>query len=158
MIFLEIKFEEIRNQLGENNYPPEFNPREWEKFPEATCYSYALDSKINKGILIGDIIEKRVTHSNSIHKQIEILIEELETLDLYVDTCDTLDLVEEGFLKIYIEWNEKGEYHFYRQDIDGIWSHKAAGTAPTRYDNQGFLIFNPDEIAENGKCFIISKF
>ena len=155
---MESKLEEVRILLGENDYPPEFDPIEWEEYPRATCYSYALGLKIDEGFLIGDFIGKRVTQSDSMYEQIDVLIEELEMLDLYVDTCDTMDVVEEGFLKIYIEWNEKGEYHFYRQDIDGKWSHKASGKSPKQYDEQGFLILNPEEIAKKGKCFIISRF
>lgn len=155
---MESYLEQMRNQLGENNYPPDFDPEKWEECLAATCYSYALDFRIDVGILIGDLIESRVRKSDSIAEQLDILMEELREADLCVDFCDTLDLVEEGFLKIYIEWNDAGEYHFYRQDSDGRWSHKSAGNLPTQYDNQGFLIYDPEEIADHGRCFIISRF
>ena len=104
---MESYLEQMRNQLGENNYPPDFDPEKWEECLAATCYSYALDFKIDVGILIGDLIESRVTKSDSIAEQLDILMEELREADLCVDFCDTLDLVEEGFLKIYIDINVK---------------------------------------------------
>ena len=54
---MESYLEQMRNQLGENNYPPDFDPEKWEECLAATCYSYALDFKIDVGILIGDLIE-----------------------------------------------------------------------------------------------------
>jgi len=36
------------------------------------------------------------------------------------------------------------DYHFYRQDDDGLWSHKPGGTPATDLDNSGELITDPD--------------
>lgn len=35
------------------------------------------------------------------------------------------------------------DYHFYRQDSNGLWSHKPGGTAVTNKDAKGALIYDP---------------
>ena len=35
------------------------------------------------------------------------------------------------------------DYHWYRQDSDGLWSHKRGTTSITRLDNSGDLIVDP---------------
>lgn len=150
--------ETMRNMLSENNYPLEYDAETWRKCLRANCYVYALGLEIDEGLLIGDIIGKRVTTNDSMQKHVDVLREELEFLGFYVDTCDTLDVVDEGCLKIFIEWNENNEYHLYRQDIDGRWSHKAAGNYPTQFDSDGCFIYDPEEFAQIGRCFIISNF
>ena len=37
----------------------------------------------------------------------------------------------------------KYDYHWYRQDADGLWSHKPGITAARRIDNSGKLIIDP---------------
>jgi hypothetical protein len=41
------------------------------------------------------------------------------------------------------------DYHWYRQDSNGYWSHKPGGTAATNLDNSGEIITNP-ETADRG--------
>jgi len=40
--------------------------------------------------------------------------------------------------------DDKGDYHWYRLDNDGIWSHKLADAPAKRTDYSGNLIFNPE--------------
>jgi len=41
------------------------------------------------------------------------------------------------------------DYHWYRQDKSGRWSHKPGATRATNHDNSGNLIYNP-ETADRG--------
>lgn len=45
--------------------------------------------------------------------------------------------------KIAIVVDPKEDYHFYRQDSNGLWSHKPGGTAVTNKDASGRLIYDP---------------
>ena len=46
-----------------------------------------------------------------------------------------------GYYKIVLATNKKGnDYHFYRQDSDGLWSHKNAWRKATRLDASGKII------------------
>lgn len=54
------------------------------------------------------------------------------------------------------------DYHWYRKDRDGKWSHKLGGTPATNLDNSGNLITNP-RTADRGSyttfcgCFCVNK-
>jgi len=45
--------------------------------------------------------------------------------------------------------NKTGDYHFYRQDSNGWWSHKPGGTAVTNKDAEGRPIWNPELAARD---------
>lgn len=152
--------EEVRERLSKIEYPLEFDPTQWEDKMRANCYTYALGLDEDEGFLIGDFIGKRVTDKNTMSKQLDIFKEELEALGFDIIKCDVDDFAEEGYQKIYIEWNEKNQYHFLRQNADGVWSHKAEGFLPTIYDKSGHIILNPENRFEHiyGMCFLISQF
>jgi len=54
------------------------------------------------------------------------------------------------------------DYHWYRKDRDGRWSHKMGGTPATNLDNSGNIITDP-RTADRGSytvfcgCFCVSK-
>ncbi len=56
----------------------------------------------------------------------------------FTDTC------AKGYSKIALVIDPKQDYHFYRQDSNGFWSHKPGGTAVTNKDSAGRLIYNPE--------------
>jgi len=41
------------------------------------------------------------------------------------------------------------DYHFYREDDDGLWSHKDGSNPVKRYDADGNLIWNPRTAARD---------
>ena len=49
-----------------------------------------------------------------------------------------------GYSKIALVIDPKQDYHFYRQDSNGLWSHKPGQTAVTNRDAHGYLIYRPD--------------
>lgn len=49
------------------------------------------------------------------------------------------------------------DYHWYRQDKDGRWSHKPGGTKATNLDNSGALIYNP-ETANRGNYTVFGGY
>lgn len=52
---------------------------------------------------------------------------------------------EAGTYKVALVANSNNwDYHWYRQDSDGYWSHKPGTTQLTRYDNSGNLIIDPE--------------
>ena len=54
-----------------------------------------------------------------------------------------------GFSKIAAVIDSKRDYHFYRQDSNGLWSHKPGSTDVTNLDAAGKLIYNPELAARN---------
>lgn len=56
---------------------------------------------------------------------------------------DFTDKPAKGYSKIALVIDPKQDYHFYRQDSNGFWSHKPGGTPVTNKDTSGRLIYNP---------------
>jgi hypothetical protein len=50
-----------------------------------------------------------------------------------------------GTSKIALVIDDKHDYHFYRQDRGGMWSHKPGGSKVTNKDAKGALIYDPAE-------------
>jgi len=48
-----------------------------------------------------------------------------------------------GSYKVAAVIDPKNDYHFYRQDADGLWSHKPGATKVTRRDASKHLIYDP---------------
>ncbi len=49
-----------------------------------------------------------------------------------------------GHSKIALVIDPQNDYHFYRQDSNGLWSHKPGGQKVTNLDSEGKLIYNPE--------------
>lgn len=49
-----------------------------------------------------------------------------------------------------ISYPGPGDYHWYRQDADGYWSHKFSTSPVCRYDDSEKLILDP-ELANRGR-------
>jgi hypothetical protein len=54
-----------------------------------------------------------------------------------------------GFSKIAKGVHNKEDYHFYREDDDGWWSHKDGGNKVKRFDAEGKPIWNPQTAARD---------
>lgn len=65
-----------------------------------------------------------------------------------------------GYYEVYLVVGEvrqgnvllQRDYHWYRQDKGGLWSHKSGQSFITRYDGNGVLIKNPAK-ANQRSCF-----
>jgi hypothetical protein len=56
---------------------------------------------------------------------------------------------DRGFHKIYAATSDTdhegfNDFHFWRQDSDGLWSHKPGSDYPLRVDGMNRIIHNPD--------------
>lgn len=157
---LLMTIEEARQLISNEDFPLRYDPDEWELYLGANCYPYAIGIKTNEPFIIGDLIGKRVTSKDSIINILYVLHLELEALGFEVVECCTEDIAPEGFQKIYLERNSLGEYHFLRQDDNGLWSHKAADFLPTQSDTSGYLITDPDSMLDSsfeGYCFMLTR-
>lgn len=152
---------EARKLIDEVNYPLDYNQEEWNGFLGSNCYPYSLGIKTNEAFLVGDLIGRRVTAKDSDSTKLYILKTELQELGFEIEECDVYDVSDEGF-KIYFQINDKtGEYHLIRCDIDNLWSHKAADYLPNRRDSAGYIIEDPEAMAEpgfHGWCLMLYRY
>jgi hypothetical protein len=91
------------------------------------------DIKVNFENTICEIFHNRILSDNP-----SIYVEE------FGNKC------KDGFYKGALTIDPKHQYHFYRQDKDGLWSHKDGGKAATNRDANGCLIYDPKI---SNKCY-----
>lgn len=142
--------------------PPMYEPKEWNTCLDAGCYPYALNIKVNKFFVVGDLIGKHCNGSVSDEYLIAVLKEEVEfILDCELTEVETNTFLNEGERLIYIQREDHtGYYHFLRKDDNGTWSHKYPNELPTNRDSIGEIIEDPDcmvDKAFRGWCFLIKK-
>jgi len=139
--------------LPRAGYEPKYRGEEWSRNAriQAThnCYSYFLDDlrvypragKPQPGLyamgagynnaVTCESVKRRVLADNPMH----VITWSLEKAK---DKCP------KGHYKGFLAVNSWGQdYHFYRQDSDGTWSHKPGGTAVSRTDASRKRIYNP---------------
>ena len=155
---------DIKNCMG-----PLWKPRLWDELNKkkylknSNCYTYAFnyvdygEEKLQPGEIHGtkyskttcdEIVQKM--KNDYITKNIEKVgfEEELSSnrykIALFIDPDES----RKGTSK-----HDK-DYHFYRQDCDGTWSHKPGTNEATNEDASGNAILNPEEADKNyrNKC------
>jgi len=139
--------------LPRSGYEPKYRGEAWSRdyMIQAThnCYSYFLDDlrkysragKPQPGLYsMGPGYENAIT-CKSIKKRV------IADNPRYVITWSLerlYDVCPKGYYKGFMAINSLGQdYHFYRQDSDGTWSHKPGGTAVSRTDASRQRIYNP---------------
>lgn len=128
-----------------NGNEPLWDPSMWESNKKYNnCYAYAINNhKENSRIRKPEPGKHRNHYSCS---QI------MEGLQTDIDGIYSINFeckCAPGFNKIYAavsnEQMEQGnDFHFYRLDHDGYWSHKTGSNDPSRLDASGKLITNPE--------------
>ena len=122
---------------------PKWEPDVWqvnEKYNN--CYSYALndhDVKRNKKAIPGQLSDNYTCSK---------LMEGLkhDHPKMYISSFE--EACETGYRKIYaatsdVDDDGNNDFHFWRQDADGLWSHKPGSDHPLRVDGDNRIISNP---------------
>tara|TARA_B100000902_G_C26905664_1_gene714337 strand:+ start:54 stop:596 length:543 start_codon:yes stop_codon:yes gene_type:complete len=143
-----MNYEKVDFQCG----GPSFEPEKWELTEKehdiTNCYSYAFErkeeegtreDKLQPGELSGQ--EFKVYECNEIINKMMLDHPALKKINSIHEEipCD--------HYKIALVLDKKGEnkdYHFYRQDSDGYWSHKTGDNNVTNVDASGNKISNPE--------------
>ncbi len=156
----------FRRVLPRSGSELEYDTDLWDTYVEiaCNCYGYALNNQTRPGTntlwvkqqpgayggeMFSDITEEAIC--SAVCNDYKKYNEEFNQL-LTFERIGRYDVCPEGTYKvalvvgqIYIEENNDyiSDYHWYRQDVNGLWSHKA-GTSPlSNVDASGNLIFDP---------------
>ena len=133
---------------------PSYNPERWNLSEEEhkinNCYSYALDTVENY------LLEKRQP-GKKCNREFQYDCQNLEEMIRCdfpsIQRIESIDTpIPCDHYRIALVLDDSGEhldYHFYRQDIDGFWSHKTGHDPITNLDASGNLIKNPEKIDRN---------
>jgi len=140
---------------------PRWKPELWnENIPEevkdyTNCYSYALnriefniDGKLQPGELSGEKYD--FMDCDVIFEHIK---KDLNREDVYKTDEKTKPNCFQNKIALALDIkSDDKDYHFYRLDNNGTWSHKPGSTDATNKDASENLIFNP-EIADRDYSF-----
>jgi hypothetical protein len=140
-------FNSIKNTSPLSGSEEVYNPKYWNKkgIKEThNCYSYALGKIIPK---LGSKAQPGYAsgHSYINNTDYECLkfSERLkkDSPGSYIENFDNACLP--GFYKIFLALDVNNDYHWYKQNSDGYWSHKPGSTDVTNLDAKGNKIKNP---------------
>ena len=134
---------------------PVYEPKLWRKNSgHINCYAYALNI-LNKGwarpgqLLIRDIDRVPVESKSPMGLRRLIERDGLVLLDDFNTVSDDHHVIA-GFANI-----EQGDYHFYRRDRGGTWSHKMSFDPVSSIDCDPVLAASKDYFKHFIGCFLV---
>ena len=157
--------------LRTNGYELDFNPDYWNNFFQTStvCYNYALDSTIHFRMTIGESYEGYF----DLYDDIEYYVEYDSNHITYFNQLTNEDVVGFVFIPLEDEYEVCPEgtyrvalfvdpilldYHWYRQNSDGTWSHKPSLNTVRNVDSNNNVIFNPLSCSRQESPFNYSDF
>lgn len=144
----------------------EFRPRKWAgRLLGAGCYPYAANFYYDTFIKIGEFIGAPCDIETSDNELVRVLAEELLYIGYRSVEQVSIDHdVNLGEQKIYLQRTEQLKtYHMFRQNNDGLWSHKYRNRLPMETDYEKRPIRNPelqrseDNLKYYGWCFLLKR-
>ena len=139
--------------LPTNGYELDYKPILWDYTPvvESTnCYAYALNNQtkphtnelwyIQPGETTGHTLTTSDLDGNKI---INYVNQDATNLGFTFEPISETDVCPLGTYKVALVIAPSVDFHWYRQNSDGTWSHKLASNPVTNLDASGDLIINP---------------
>ncbi|KAL0487635.1 insoluble matrix shell protein [Acrasis kona] len=125
-------FHRTNDMIGPDNVT-EYNPQRWNKYDyvqyKNNCYNYASDYRTDTFAQPGG--SKRMWNENKCsYCYKNSVVDGLTSLES--KTCPT-DQPSVGHYVALVVWPDV-DYHYYRKDLDGRWSHKPGRTPVIDYD------------------------
>lgn len=161
-------FYESEYSLPVSGFEAEYNPTSWNKTfvwsklrflkKKTNCYSYALNAQKNPNLNDYEFMQpgqsiKNHSLSSSELSSAEILKNlismDAQNLDFGFRSVEETSRCSEGCYKVALVMCLKTDYHWYRQNRDGSWSHKPGKTNVINYDTFGKLIMDPRRCGRN---------
>lgn len=116
------------------------------------CYAYFLDDKKDReqkpqpGYFSGN--KSPNNYNGCIETERRVLA---DNPDIYI--VEETQSCKNGYYKGFLAIDTGKDYHFYRQDSSGFWSHKPGGLQITNLDSNGEIITNPRKASRNYSNF-----
>jgi hypothetical protein len=144
-----------------SGYELEYNTMLWDDEVESNnnCYNYALNNQVHPETNTlwfkqqpGEFAEAMTYDYSDEGKMYNAVLADFEKYNelygtnLLFQRVGKFQKCPTGTYKVALVANSSNwDYHWYRQDSDGYWSHKPGTSAVTRLDSNGKLIVNPEE-------------
>ena len=157
----KIQYTVVVSELPISGYELPYNESLWSReLASWNCYAYAINNQVDADGIIydfqqpgwyaecydGDGNYNSLEHFLSCVYQDFTHFAEQNNCNMTFQAVSGDDVCPPGAYKVALVFDEQGDYHWYRQDPDGYWSHKP-GTAPvTRCESNqsNALIANPE--------------
>lgn len=116
------------------------------------CYAYFLDDKKDReqkpqpGYFSGN--KSPNNYNGCIETERRVLA---DNPDIYI--VEETQRCKNGYYKGFLAIDTGKDYHFYRQDSSGFWSHKPGALQITNLDSNGEIITNPRKASRNYSNF-----
>lgn len=144
----------VVSELPVSGFEITYAPELWNYDPVqhgTNCYAYALNNQVEPGTNIlcymqpgkagnGYILKEDLTKSNLI----DFIESDAEKMGFQFIPVDKDEICANGTYKIAVVLDEKNDFHFYRQNPDGTWSHKPGQNPVTNLDAADQVITNPE--------------
>ena len=146
----------------------EYKPFEWQEFKikdNNNCYTYAFDMMTNPRtgkvrrnwdycqpamLSKGRPIDANYCSDRALIKAVK---EDMEVIGVDFEKFNPKKYYSSDWWKVALfrdykrgensDKNYQGDYHWYRQNLDGTWSQKVGGKEVTSYDKSGRIITDP---------------
>ena len=119
----------------------------WDTF-ERECTEKGRAEGRHEGVLstLTGLVREGILSAQDAANRVSMPLEEFEQL-LTFERIGRYDVCPEGTYKVaLVAGSDDGgnlDYHWYRQDVNGLWSHKAGFSPLSNVDASGNLIFDP---------------
>ena len=125
---------------------PPYEPAVWNDpvtQPHNNCYNYANDRITNTFAQPGRYHNAQYTQLTCASVQPAAVADGLQAAANFTTP------INDGWYVALVIWPNV-DFHWYRQDKGGCWSHKPGGTAARNYDNSNHIITNPQTADRGG--------
>ena len=139
--------------LPVSGYEFEFEPILWNDGGDiqksTNCYAYMLNRrtgfeighKLQPGELSGDPLN--TAEDINVSKIIELVRADADIAGFYFEESDPRSTCPDGTYKVALVVDPGVDYHWYRQNPDGTWSHKPGHLEATDVDASGKPVYDP---------------
>lgn len=133
-----------------SGYELDYQPSQWNNYDAKNynCYAYALNTKNYDFISPGG--SEGYNSRNTPNYFTAPVLEEMVRLDannyhFQFEPIGKNDVCDKGFYKVALVVDpNRQDYHWYRQNSDGSWSHKHGANSVINYDYINDVIYDPE--------------
>lgn len=146
----DVAFYDVENYMPTGDSELPFIPELWndDSALQLNCYNYALNSKVGLHFLCNNVNLKLATPE----ELEDCLFDRASDYSYSILPIEKYEECPSGFYKIALVFDNDilhPDYHFYRQNADGTWSHKLGQSGiPTNLDGDGQVIYDPENCAQ----------
>lgn len=132
-----------------SEYELDYEPNTWNNqyVSRYNCYAYSLNTKNYGFMQPGQGNENPVTDNDLVHydRVISKVESDAEEYGFVFQSIGRYEICPAGTYKVALVIDPNTDYHWYRQNSDGTWSHKPGPGSVTNLDYSNKIIIDPME-------------